>query len=383
MSQLKHRFFLILIFVAFTLTIMTHLNSSIYSRENLYATAPKALLHEEEGSTSTIPPPTNCTCVNCYEDTHCGGLWTGTAIGDRNDNHINEQERNFDKISIVVAHCNRDLSWLSNFTHGVHIHSTTIISKCQAEVEGAPQNSTIIRLENAGRCDHSYAYYITQMDHNVTGNEVVIFLKDIRDPANLHLKGYYRSLQSMLYIAAKTGFACGVKLRGNGYPPPRRKLSEYILHSAYADSRKLSEFRMGRYTRLQYGSVSVKQANFKNSKVTPMKKWLEAMSIDFPSNVTALCFGGTFAATRRNIQRQPLRVYQAIEQSLSRGDSIIENHFAERAWGGILSEPLPNFQIEALLAYKTIVSNNQGAFIGQLQRSVGNNKTKFDLDIGP
>jgi len=192
-------------------------------------------------------------------------------------------------------------------------------------------------------------------------------------------------LESLVRIASSPqGFACGVKQRGNGYTPSRRPLREYILNSAYAFTPKLAEFKMGAYGRLQYGNVTVKRANFKNGRVTPMKKWLEAMSIKLPLNLTALCLGGSFAVTRYQIYRHSLQMYENIEQSLTRGDNIIESHYAERTWAGLFSEPLTRYQMEALYAYQTTISNNQGATIGMLEKSLGNNKTAFDaLDIGP
>lgn len=49
-----------------------------------------------------------------------------------------------------------------------------------------------------------------------------------------------------------------------------------------------------------------------------------------------------FATTKTQILRHPKWVWEAIERSLSRGNNIIEGHFAERTFGALLSKPFSN-----------------------------------------
>ena len=64
------------------------------------------------------------------------------------------------KLHFVVSH-----GWMQNYIQGFTNISASIhvISKCGNKMEGAPKNAQIQVLPNVGRCDHTYAYYITRV----------------------------------------------------------------------------------------------------------------------------------------------------------------------------------------------------------------------------
>jgi hypothetical protein len=110
---------------------------------------------------SRIKPPPKCKCVDCEEDELYGGLWNANKYPGKDDLHTK-------KIHIVVSHCKNDLDWISDFTKGYNIASIHVITKCGAPVNGAPNIATIQVLPNVGRCDHTYAYYMsTVLDQKV------------------------------------------------------------------------------------------------------------------------------------------------------------------------------------------------------------------------
>ena len=87
-------------------------------------------------------------------------------------------------VTIVVSHCKESLEWVSTVIDEIHgnyshllVKRVNVFSKCLREVVGAPEGSTITRIQNVGRCDHTYAHFIAHMD--VTEG-VVLFLKDTR-----------------------------------------------------------------------------------------------------------------------------------------------------------------------------------------------------------
>lgn len=98
-----------------------------------------------------------CKCVNCEEDSVCGGLWKGIGHYDKKTTDPDLQ------VHIVVSHCKSPLDWLQEFTEGIATESIHIITKCGSPVLGAPDFSTIIELPNVGRCDHTYAWYIANL----------------------------------------------------------------------------------------------------------------------------------------------------------------------------------------------------------------------------
>ena len=61
-----------------------------------------------------------------------------------------------------------------------------------------------------------------------------------------------------------------------------------------------------------------------------------------------MCYGGNFAAAKRNIERVGRKSWENLRQSLARADNLEEGHYAERAWAGLLSPPLPPAAEEAL-----------------------------------
>jgi hypothetical protein len=103
--------------------------------------------------------PFQCRCVACEEDEHCGGLWYGSVVrnatrmtttttttttttGTTEMSSTSSSSRT--KVHIVISHCKSDLDWLDQFTTGRIVDSITVISKCGAEVRGAPEGTDII-----------------------------------------------------------------------------------------------------------------------------------------------------------------------------------------------------------------------------------------------
>ena len=94
-------------------------------------------------------------------------------------------------------------------TKGFIISKYIIVTKCATEVIGAPEGSTIISLPNIGRCDHTYAYFLNNLEPSMD-YDFVVFLKDDRTDENINIKGMWRSLSEMVQISYSNGFACGM-----------------------------------------------------------------------------------------------------------------------------------------------------------------------------
>jgi hypothetical protein len=295
----------------------------------------------------------NCTCVDCDQDEICGGLWKGDAVG--GDPH------SFSKITLVISHCERPLHWLSNFTEGFHVNHILIISKCGKPVMGAPENSTIVRMPNLGRCDHTYAHYMAaRMKYTPPSldddSKVVVFLTDDqRDRSGSVHNGFQfsRSLPDMLRIASKTNFACGMEQK-------RWKKGGSV--SPYHETSHLLNYELERY----HGISKNKNNKSFKSRYSNFGQWLEDLGAKLPDDLVQVCYGGSFAVAATQIQKQNLTVWSAIEQSLARGDNIEEGHYAERSWAGLLSDPLPPYQVSALRNYSDGNMLSKGSIYGAL-----------------
>ena len=55
------------------------------------------------------------------------------------------------------------------------------------------------------------------------------------------------------------------------------------------------------------------------------------------SKAIPVCYGGMFAAKKKQILNQPEQVWQNVVTSLGRGNNILEGHYAERLWAPALS----------------------------------------------
>lgn len=291
-----------------------------------------------------------CICVDCGIDNDCGDLWKG---GPTSNYKIFDTFGTFDKITVVISHCEGSLFWLRDFLDGSgrRIPTNTnidinIFSKCGKPVRDAPIKSKIYRLPNLGRCDHTYAYYMNKMyNSSDLTNEVILFMKDMR---TIHQQGKWMKLLHMFRNAHRRGFGCGmVSTRA-------RNISK--IH----ETDKLVNYTMKDYN---YSKNMYQDIHNTGPKVPfisdfiVLKDYMNYNNYSFPERLTEACYGGVFAATRRAIQKQPRKLWQSLEKSLRRGDNIVEGHFVERSWAGLLTDPLKDYQMTALekAANRTLV----------------------------
>ncbi len=83
------------------------------------------------------------------------------------------------KMYIIILHCDKPLHWLNEYIEGHQFETITILSKCRNDVEGAPDGAIVEILENIGRCDQTYAKWMT--------------LKNMHDPILFIQDNNYRS----------------------------------------------------------------------------------------------------------------------------------------------------------------------------------------------
>jgi hypothetical protein len=121
-----------------------------------------------------------CSCVDCDEDKVCGGLWRGVRYPGMVES---DEELLHKKLHLVVSHCKTSLSWMQDYLKGfTNVGSIHVISKCGHGVEGDAIGAEVLVLPNVGRCDHSYAHFITtilpKLAISKNDNSIVVFLKD-------------------------------------------------------------------------------------------------------------------------------------------------------------------------------------------------------------
>jgi len=282
------------------------------------------------------------------EDRDTTALWYGD-ISERTIRQKREIGINKYKVTMVISHCDKPIDWIwrDYIPDQFHIQNAIVYSKCGNAVEGAPDNTTIIQLPNVGRCDHTYAYHMEQLNFTDTPSkdEIIVFIKD-----NPRRMNQTRSLETLLHIASVNGFSC----------IEQKIIFEDMRPSYYHDYSKLSKFALGGWAREKRD----KNDKFE-SKYDHLGDWVDQLNITLPSPLIPVCYGGVFAATASQISKKKT-IWSSIEKSLSRGDNIEEGHFCERVWAGLLSKPLSKYAKKIIQEKSTETMWDNGVFCGTL-----------------
>jgi hypothetical protein len=251
---------------------------------------------------------------------------------------------NTHSISVVVSYCETGLDWLLPYLNEtmnnlpLTVFDVSIISKCGKGVSGidtlknAIQKVDILQMPNVGRCDHTYAYWIQTNYHSFIEQQdqggVVLFLKD-----NNYLMDYAYSFSEMLRTSLVVGFSCMSKTIGPeiGYHHNAHDIKEsLVLHRR----KTIENFTLKTYSRLERD----KNDEFENANITNLGEWAIAIGLQYPTtDFIPVCYKGNFAVTKRRLLKQSHHTWNAMVLSLSRGDNIIEGHYAERLWAAVLS----------------------------------------------
>ena len=117
------------------------------------------------------------------------------------------------KITLVMTYCNGDLEWLKEYSEGFVFERVFVAVKCgiNPEMKDLPDGAEIVPFPNVGGCDHTMAFYMTEILPNLPSsdknNEMVLFLKDNMFSRDELL--VFRRLERMIEVAASDeGFAC-------------------------------------------------------------------------------------------------------------------------------------------------------------------------------
>lgn len=290
------------------------------------------------------------------------------------------------EVALVVAHCAQDLSWLRAEVERMHacgtvrlrIRSIHIYSKCGVDVPAdiLPAGAVVVRIENVGRCDHSYAYHLA-MTPPAKLYDMVVFLKDSYYANRKH--GLRDVLDVCHFAAAATrngmGFGCGM----GAYVMTNEEAVGNTTLSIQWSNWHLSS-ALGRYNMARYSPFSKGQGNpavpFR-SHFSSLRQWVASSKIlprhdaymMFSEALMPVCYGGQFAFLTENLKLRPKRTWHALRSSLSRGDNIEEGHMAERIWAALLAKkmPLPGWStLSREMACRTFYYQNAPPFSGML-----------------
>lgn len=296
-------------------------------------------------------------------------------------------------LHVVVSHCDKPLAWIwDQLLANERWKSMTIYSKCGNPPNKAdlPPKANVVILPNVGRCDHSYAYWIADTLKEMqrggqdsrrdqfSPHDHVVFVKD-NDNAYREKLEEKVSWDEMKYLTVTKGFACAARVT---YRDPKEGIN-LVLNVASKYS--LGHFRFYWYKRkrIRYEIKSSPSESRRplakfSSQFKSMEGWYRSLRINMTIGSSAplahlpkdlrgeprrkatslestlfmpMCFGGHFMASIERIQKAPVDDWNAIVQSLGRGDNIEEGHFMERTWAGLLAPPITRLEEEAILEH--------------------------------
>ncbi len=272
-------------------------------------------------------------------------LWRGTHSGETFPELDTTEE-----VDLVVSHCDLPIDWIFEWAAPLEFRNITIFSKCGKPVVGAPKIAEIVRIDNVGRCDHTYAHYMAKYhsdseDEGSKRSDLVLFLKD---NDNSH-RGHYsrhKKLDELIPLAKELGFACHEE--SNWIWSESTPLHPICQISYYHDWAGLRQYMVEAYSRLRRDD----NLDFKSQSGDTLGEYADDMgikprklssSINVPYrdvDIVPVCYGGNFLVQSEQILNRDPEFWERIESSLSRSNNIAEGHFVERLWGTILAKPL-------------------------------------------
>lgn len=327
--------------ISFSLDGVDISDTTIQIKKNIVSTPPtdyairEAFQREKSESPATIIVANHSDSF--LHDSDFWSLFRGEVPWSVRDRNLSKLK----KIYLVISHCDKPLGWITNFTKGFNIEKTWVFSKCDKEVIDFPNGSIIHKLPNVGRCDHTYAHWMNKYlpQHQNSSifehEDVVVFMKDNHHQRERGMWGN-RTFGELLGLTVTNGFGCMIpsNLMHKKLPKNTSVFFRYDL---------LRTFYFVNDAHIREPSRDT-ASEFKSEEYQNAGQWIDKLNLSsavaVKQNLVPVCIGGVFAATMHQIQKQPRRIWEAIEKSLSRGDNIQEGHFAERFWASFLSKPL-------------------------------------------
>jgi len=299
-------------------------------------------------------------------DITCEGMWNDML------HDFGESIQN-STMSLVLTFCSERLDWLHEACVGMHFNTLTLYSKCGQDNEAVDfirtqkcaSSATILKLPNVGRVDHAFAYHISQLPNSTHPEELILFVKDTFLKVHQRRSQISRFEEMLSLAAGPLSFGCGLKPTASRKPRSGVEIlrEQYLClkHrvkgmfgtlepfkdglcqsqdgdiSLWHKTSILTTFTMREYSRGNKGH-NRSDAGFCSN--LSFSEFLENLNVSIPTPLTPVCYGGSFASKAKNILKVKEPATKLL-QLLSRGDNIIEGHYTERIWAGILSNRLP------------------------------------------
>ena len=210
-------------------------------------------------------------------------------------------------IELVIARYNEDLKWLKE--EPFNKYRAIVYNKGVNDDFHKTNSNKIIKLENVGRCDHTYLYHIIENYDNLA--DVTIFLPGSADMP--HKMNNIKKLMSSMESNKTTTFI------GNKMNNVRNDLSDFKMDN--------------------YASTNSNNNNLNNENKTqlatirPYGKWYDSFFKDIIIHYVS--YYGIFAVSREHIRQHPKSYYEKLIKELNTSSNPEAGHYFERSWNAV------------------------------------------------
>lgn len=216
---------------------------------------------------------------------------------------------------LVIAYYKENLSWMKEF-ETYSFRKIYIYTKGKdPEPPFKKDNIEIIKLENIGRCDHTYIYHIVQ-NYNTLADVTIFCTGSI---GNLpHKNDTLRIIVPKVFETKTSAF------RVNHEPDYKTKYKGFKVN-AWRSSNKNNQENISRN--------SVHPAT-----IRPFEKWYDKFfkGID----IQHVAYGGVFAVSKPHIYHRKLEFYNDLLKEFPQHSNPEVGHYMERVWLAIF-HPVP------------------------------------------
>ena len=223
---------------------------------------------------------------------------------------------NRQNIEIIIARYNEDLAW--TLEKPFNQYKYIVYNKGDNENFEKANVKEIIKLENVGKCDHTYLYHIIKKYDNLS--EITVFF-----PGSLDMPYKKRIASRLLKDIEQKNKAIFISLNEN-------------------DIKKLHyNFKLDSYKTTHYSNKSKNpEVLLKKSDIRPFGRWFENMFGDI--KVNCLIYYGIFSIHKGDIVQHQKSRYEFLIKDLSDHSNPEVGHYFERSWCAVF-HPLNNTYI--------------------------------------
>ena len=212
-------------------------------------------------------------------------------------------------IDIIVSRFNEDLKWTLEFPFNKFQY--IVYNKGNNDNYEQKHVKKHIKIENVGKCDHTYLFHIVTNYDNLA-NITVFF------PGSLDM--IYKKNKAILLLN---------KIIQNNYE------NAYFVgyyHESIKES--FNTFKLDNYKTLNKNNLLLNnEKKLKKSKIRPYGNWYNY----FFGNIQThwVTFWGIFSIDKKDIIQHPIERYQTLLNTVNNHSNPEAGHYIERSWGAI------------------------------------------------